>query len=115
MFISGFSTLDLRKAGTTMLATMLAACGGGGGGAPAPAGQNLPPTASAISRTADPAVPFVQQNLSASDPEGHALQYLLVSPADGTGYRDAYVDPAGVLYLTLTATDGVVTVQYRAS
>ena len=99
---------------------ILASCGGGGGGdnsgaSPNPPVGNRAPVASDITVTADPATPLITQNLSASDPDGNPIQFFLDSPPSGAGYKDAYVDPQGVLYATLTVTGGLVAIAYRAT
>src|SRR5207302_5415494 len=67
--------------------------------------------------SADPALPFVEQQLGATDPDGDTLVYELVSPTQGTGYDEAFVSPnSGRLYLTLTAGfTGHLDLSYHAS
>src|SRR5262245_12034094 len=66
-----------------------------------PAGNHRP-SASGVSLRADLVLPYVEQPLIATDPDGDTLTYELLSPAEGPGYPQAYVNPrSGQFYLTI--------------
>jgi C1A family cysteine protease len=98
----------------------LTGCGGGGGSGGSPGGGDTPgattPTASNVSLSAD-ATPIVQKQLIGKVPSGDTLTYELISTAAGTGYSDAYVNPAtGMLYLSVdTSYNHQVSLQYRVT
>ena len=79
--------------------------------------SNQRPVASPISISADSSLPFIEQNLIASDPDGDTIFFDLVSDTDGVGYTQAYVNPEeGVLYLTPTSGYfGTIKIDYRVS
>ena len=81
-----------------------------------PAG-NQAPSATPLSQTADPAVPYLDAQLSASDPDNDTLTYELVSAASGTGYSLAYVNPnSGKLYVSFeSGYQGPVGLSYRVT
>jgi hypothetical protein len=78
---------------------------------------NLAPTANSLSLSADPSIPFIEQNLIATDPDGDTIVYELVSDEVGTGYTLAYVNPdSGMFYLTIAADyTGALDILYRVS
>lgn len=83
----------------------------------ADARTNHAPHADDLSFTADPATPYVQKQLSGSDPDGDTLAYELVAGDSGPGYGFAYLSPdSGVLYLTVAADfQGTIALPYRVS
>ncbi len=79
-------------------------------------GSNRRPVASALSIQAPLTVPLVQLDLIGTDPDGDVLQFALISPDQGTGYREAYVNPqSGRFYTTLDGSGQTVTVNYHVS
>ncbi|BBL76677.1 CARDB domain-containing protein [Methylomagnum ishizawai] len=78
---------------------------------------NRAPTAHALGQTADPALPYLQVQLSGSDPDNDTLSYELTAPAQGTGYTSAYVDSkSGLLYVAFAAGfQGTLALSYRVS
>lgn len=102
----------------------LAACGGGGGGGSDDTGAdqgddagNQVPVASSLSLRADLAVPYIEQDLIASDPDGDSVTFELAAASSGTGYSQAYVNPeSGRLYLTLIhGFSGTIKLPYRVT
>ncbi|MBF0467535.1 MAG: hypothetical protein HQK61_01395 [Desulfamplus sp.] len=86
------------------------------GAAPAGDGQNRKPVAESISLDVDSTVPYIEQKLSAYDPDNDTINYELVSPASGTGYSSAYINPNGKLYLThMPAGNNRFSISYRVS
>ncbi|MBF0302567.1 MAG: hypothetical protein HQK73_05965 [Desulfamplus sp.] len=64
-------------------------------------GQNRKPVADPVSLNIDSTVPYINQQLSAHDPDNDTITYELVSPSTSTGYSSAYINPStGMLYLT---------------
>lgn len=78
---------------------------------------NQQPTATSLSQNADPAVPYLDIQLSGSDPDNDTLTYELVSASSGTGYTLAYVNSeTGKLYVSLTpGFEGQFTLSYRVT
>jgi uncharacterized repeat protein (TIGR01451 family) len=78
---------------------------------------NQPPSAAALSQTADPALPYLDLQLNGSDPDNDTLTYELVSPSNGTGYTLAYVNAdTGKLYMSFTpGFEGQITLSYRVT
>jgi Papain family cysteine protease/Bacterial Ig domain/Domain of unknown function (DUF4214)/CARDB len=63
-------------------------------------GTNQKPIASPLSLNVNSAVPYFQQQLIGSDPDGDTINYELISPSKGSGYTQAYVNPtSGMLYI----------------
>lgn len=63
--------------------------------------DNQKPVANSISLSVDSTIPYIEQQLSATDADGDVLLFELVSPADGDGYSSAYINPnSGMLYVT---------------
>ncbi len=83
----------------------------------APSGNNQPPVASNLSLQADPALPYQEINLIATDANHDTLAYELVSASQGAGYDLAYINPLRpVLYVTLAAGfTGNIVLQYRVT
>lgn len=81
----------------------------------APANQK--PLASAVSLSVDSSVPYIEQQLVGSDPDGDTIAYELVSETYGAGYSFAYVYPkTGMLYLTMdSGGDASFTLSYRVT
>ncbi|EGV27865.1 peptidase C1A papain [Thiorhodococcus drewsii AZ1] len=78
--------------------------------------DNAAPVASDLSVQANPSVPLTQVTLIATDADNDTLSYLLVSPATGTGYDNAYVaSQSGNLYVTLDGSGQDFSLVYRAS
>ena len=75
------------------------------------------PIAEPISFQADPAVPYVEQQLIGTDPDGDTLTYELLDDPSGVGYTNAVVDPqSGILYVTVTAgSGGQIRLHYRVT
>ena len=64
-------------------------------------GTNHKPTANAISLSVASSIPYVEQQLSGSDPDGDTITYELMSNTSGVGYSFAYVNSTnGMLYVT---------------
>lgn len=84
---------------------------------PEPVIVNHPPIASSISISSDSSLPFIEQNLIATDEDNDSLIFDLVSEAVGDGYSQAYINPqSGVLYLTpVTNFTGTISISYRVS
>ncbi len=80
-------------------------------------GGDTVPLADPITVSANPSVPYFEQQLSGHDADGDVLIYELASPAAGAGYQAAYVNPnSGKLYLTLTPTSAsAISVTYRVT
>lgn len=75
------------------------------------------PIAEPISFQMDPAVPYVEQQLIGTDPDGDTLTYELLGDPNGVGYTNAVVGPqSGVLYATITAGfSGEIRLHYRVT
>ncbi len=118
------------------LSLALAACGGGGdtSGSDNDASSNelvdqqdnqnntdgtgnRAPVARDISLQSDLTVPFVEQQLMATDEDGDTLIYTLESPRSGPGYSDAFIEEnTGKLYVTLQNSDvDHIELKYKAS
>ena len=84
--------------------------------APQTAG-NHPPAASPLSLATDLTVPYIQQQLVATDEDGDVLTFQLMAPESGPGYAQAYVSPgSGMLYVTMEANAaGPVVLPYRVT
>src|SRR5262245_16166908 len=78
---------------------------------------NHRPLASGVSLTVDPALPYVEQQLIATDPDGDTPVYELASPEAGPGWEQAWVEPdSGRFYLTVTpGFTGQIGLAFRAS
>ncbi len=64
-------------------------------------GVNSKPLAESITLNVGSSVPYIEQQLIGSDPDGDIITYELISPPNGIGYSSAYVNPQkGVLYIT---------------
>src|SRR5262245_4054859 len=129
--VSGF--LKVKKAPRTPFHATLSFCGdqrfdpgndeecdGDAGCSPCDACRcqgNHRPLASGVSLTVDPALPYVEQQLIATDPDGDTLVYELASPEAGPGWEQAWVNPdSGRFYLTVTAGfTGGIDLAFRAS
>jgi len=79
-------------------------------------GNNIP-VASSVSLAADVDLPYQEINLIATDSDGDALVYELLSSGSGSGYTLAYINPlVAKAYVTLEADfSGNVNLSYRAS
>lgn len=80
-------------------------------------GQNRKPIADSVSLNVDSTVPYIVQQLSGRDPDNDTISYELVSPATGTGYASAYINPStGKLYLThVPAGNNSFSISFRVS
>ncbi len=68
-----------------------------------PGGSNRKPVAYPLSLTADPAIPYLEKQLIATDADGDRLNYELTAPTRGSGYSEAFISPSsGMLYVTLS-------------
>lgn len=78
--------------------------------------QNHKPVAESISLKVDYTVPYIEQQLSAHDPDNDTLTYELLSPSTGTGYSSAYINQNGKLYLTQVAAGNTsFTISFRVT
>src|SRR5262249_22391836 len=63
---------------------------------------NRAPQASDVSVSAAAATPYLEKQLTGSDPDDDTITYELIADESGNGYGFAFVNPeSGVLYLTL--------------
>ena len=78
---------------------------------------NRAPSARDVSLKISDSIPYVEQNLNASDPDGDAITYELTSAVSGTGYKQAIVVPkTGRLYVTIAPGYlGTLSLTYRAT
>lgn len=78
---------------------------------------NRAPVATPLSQTADPAIPYLELQLSGSDADNDTLTYELISPANGAGYSLAYINPQnGKLYVSLAPSFiGQINLLYRVT
>ena len=84
---------------------------------PSPSTENSKPNASSISLNIDSSVPYLEQQLIGTDPDGDTITYELISDASGDGYSQAYVNSTtGILYINCDA-DGneSITLSYHVS
>ncbi len=80
------------------------------------AGGNHPPVADSISLTTDPATPYGHQQLSGHDPDNDIITYELISPAAGSNYSSAYLNPnSGILYFTISPGATSFALTYRVT
>ncbi|MEE4357121.1 MAG: C1 family peptidase [Desulfococcaceae bacterium] len=67
-----------------------------------PAG-NHKPVAYAVSLSTNLSIPYIEQQLTATDADSDRLTYELIAPSSGSGYSEAFISPnSGVLYVTLS-------------
>lgn len=80
-------------------------------------GENRAPVAESITLNVDSTVPYIEQQLVGSDPDGDTITYELVSESNGTGYSLAYVNAeTGMLYITHEAAGGeTFSLSYRVT
>lgn len=78
---------------------------------------NNKPIASPVSMSVDSSVPYFQQQLVGSDPDGDTISYELVSASSGVGYSMAYVNAqTGMLYITNEPSgNNAFTIYYRVT
>ncbi len=77
---------------------------------------NQSPIAHPISLQVNMGVRQLRVDLIATDADNDTLNYELLSPSSGAGYEGAVLNPqSGTLYLTLTGTEEIVTLKYRAT
>ena len=75
-----------------------------------PVAGNQKPVASPISLSTDLSIPYLEQQLIATDADGDSLRFELMADPTGPGYAEAYVSPvSGMLYVTL-ASDGTTSI-----
>jgi len=76
---------------------------------------NTPPIAEGMSVQTDLSIPYLTLNLPASDPDNDTLSFELLSPEQGKGYRDAFIDSQGRLHVALTEENLTIELSYRVS
>jgi hypothetical protein len=82
---------------------------------------NRKPVVSPISINTDLTIPYIEQQLIATDPDSDTITFDLISEKQGAGYTSAYINPStGVLYVSIApdfigdfdlnyhATDGLI-------
>jgi len=80
------------------------------------AGGTQPPVADSLSFTVGPSTPYGHQQLSGHDPDNDIITYELTSPATGSNYSAAYLNPnSGMLYVTLTPGATSFSLTYRVT
>jgi hypothetical protein len=112
----------------TPIALALSACGGGGGDSSDDGGnvppiippvntENRAPVAENISMRSDLLNPYMEVKLQGSDPDNDTLIYVLDSPTEGPGYKDAFIDTrTSTLHATLYGEGSTeITLPYKVS